>query len=224
MLLSINFSRILIVFLLTGLLGTGCASLSRTEKGAAAGAATGAVVGAAVGKAKGRTARGAILGAVVGGTAGALIGQRMDRQAAELKRTLDDADVERVGEGIIVTFDSGILFDFDSAALRPEARANLDNLAESLSEYAQTEVLIIGHTDAIGSAGYNERLSRRRADAAVSYLKRLGISSKRLRREGRGETEPVASNETAGGRQENRRVEVVIYADEAYREAVQAGL
>lgn len=209
--------------LLIGLVGTGCAGLSKTEKGAAAGAATGAVVGGAVGKAKGKTARGAILGAIVGGAAGAIIGQRMDKQAAELERELKDAEIERVGEGIIVTFDSGILFDFDSAALRAEARENLSTLAESLSDYPQTDVLIVGHTDAIGSDAYNQELSRRRAGAAVSYLQRLGVPGERLRREGRGESEPIASNDTASGRQQNRRVEVVIVADEAYRESVQAG-
>lgn len=199
----------------------GCSSLSSTEKGAATGAGAGAVVGGAVAKATGNsTAKGAILGAVIGGTAGAIIGQQMDKQAEELEDDLEDADVERVGEGIIVTFDSGILFDFDSAALRSEARANLRDFAESLEDYENTEVLIVGHTDAVGDADYNYDLSQRRAQAAAQYLRSLGVSSARVETTGRGETEPVATNDTDYGRQQNRRVEVAIFASEEYREEV----
>lgn len=199
----------------------GCSSLSSTEKGAATGAGAGAVVGGAVAKATGNsTAKGAILGAVIGGTAGAIIGQQMDKQAEELEDDLEGADVERVGEGIIVTFDSGILFDFDSAALRSEARANLRDFAESLEDYENTEVLIVGHTDAVGDADYNYDLSQRRAQAAAQYLRSLGVSAARVQTAGRGETEPVATNDTDYGRQQNRRVEVAIFASEEYREEV----
>src|SRR5688500_10504760 len=111
---------------------TGCASLSRTQKGAIIGAAGGAVAGAAVGKYAGSTTKGAIIGAVVGGAAGAVIGQRMDEKARELEAELENAEVERVGEGILVTFDSGLLFDFDSAQLRAASRTNLNDLASTL--------------------------------------------------------------------------------------------
>ncbi len=207
-----------VVLLAAGLTLAGCKSLSNTEKGAAVGAGAGAVVGGAIGHATGSTAKGAIIGAVVGGAAGAIIGQQMDKQAKELEEDLEDAEVERVGEGIQITFDSGILFDFDSSALRPEARQNLRDLAQSLKQYDNTDLLIVGHTDAVGSDDYNYRLSERRAEAAMVYLMELGVSRGRVTTIGKGENEPVASNDTEAGRQENRRVEIAIYANEAFRE------
>ncbi|MGA7306677.1 MAG: OmpA family protein, partial [Rhodothermales bacterium] len=175
-----------------------------------------------IGKMVGSTAKGAIVGAVVGGTAGAVIGRQMDKQAAELDKELKDAEVTRVGEGIVVTFDSGLLFDFDSASLRTEAEKNLSNLAESLSEYDNTELLIVGHTDDIGSETYNDRLSVRRAESAASYIYTKGIEPSRVTTMGKGESDPIATNDTEEGRQLNRRVEVVIYASEAYRDALEA--
>lgn len=223
-LISKHLSRLTVVLLVCSLslLGlAGCANLSKTEKGAVIGAGAGAAVGGAVGKATGNsTAKGAILGAVLGGAAGAVIGQQMDKQAEELENDLPDADVERVAEGIQVTFDSGILFDFDKSTLRPEARANLRELAQSLDRYDNTDLVIVGHTDSVGSDDYNYRLSQRRAEAAAGYLRSLGVSSSRMTTVGRGETEPVASNDTDYGRQQNRRVEVAIYANEEYREQV----
>ena len=210
------------MLLLIGMTIGGCANLSKTEKGAAAGAGVGAVVGGAIGKATGSTARGAVIGAVVGGTAGAIIGQQMDKQAKELENELPDADVERVGEGIIVTFDSGILFDFDSSNLRPEARQNLQELAQSLQQYDNTDLMIVGHTDAVGSDDYNYRLSERRANAAAQYLANLGVDWSRMTTLGKGETEPVASNDTDYGRQQNRRVEIALYASEEYRDELSA--
>lgn len=210
------------VLVALSLLLAGCARLSHTEQGAAVGAGAGAVVGGAIGKATGNTARGAILGAMVGGTVGAIIGQRMDRQAAEMQQELPDARIERIGEGILVTFDAGILFDFDSAVLRPEAREKLRRLAHSLKRYPDTEVLIVGHTDSTGPASYNQRLSERRAEAAAAFLMRQGIRPSRIRTLGKGETEPIASNATEAGRQLNRRVEIAIFASEAFRKEVQS--
>lgn len=206
----------LVVLAATGL--SGCAQWSKTARGAVIGAAGGAAVGAAVGKATGNTARGAILGAAIGGAAGAIIGRQMEKQAQELAMEIPGAKVERVGEGILVTFDSGILFDFDSAELRPAARENLRNLAESLKKYPNTNVLLVGHTDAIGSDEYNYDLSTRRASAAANYLVSLGVERKRIEAVGRGETEPMADNDTEAGRQQNRRVEVAIFASEEYRQ------
>ena len=204
--------------LVTVLLLGGCSTLSNTEKGAIIGAGAGAAGGAAVGKATDNTAEGAILGAVIGGAAGALIGQRMDKKAEELDQELESAEVERVGEGIKVTFDSGLLFDFDSAALRANAEQDLAEFAESMQDFPETNILIVGHTDAKGSADYNQQLSERRAGSAADYLGRRGLDSDRLITTGKGESEPVATNETAEGRQQNRRVEVAIYATEEYRE------
>ena len=220
--LSIHRSSIVwIAVLLVGSLSlSGCASLSNTEKGATAGAAGGAVVGGVIGNAAGSTAKGAIIGAILGGAAGAIIGQEMDKQAAELEEDLEDVEIERVGEGIQITFNSGILFGFDSSELRPEARENLRTLAESLQDYPNADIMIVGHTDAVGSEDYNQRLSERRASSAASYLVTQGVPRNRMSTFGKGETEPVASNDTDAGRQQNRRVEVAIYASEEYREEV----
>src|SRR5688572_21447218 len=192
-----------------------CASLSRKEKGAVIGAAAGGAVGGVVGKNSGSTARGAIIGAVVGGAAGAIIGHQMDQQAKELKLEIPGATIERVGEGIQVTFASGLLYDFDSDAIRSEAGLNLRNLAISLKKYANTTLLIVGHTDTVGSSAYNQDLSWRRASSASVYLSGQGISSDRLNALGRGELEPLGSNETEAGRQSNRRIEVAIVSVEA---------
>jgi len=196
----------------------GCATWSNTEKGAVIGTAGGAAVGAVTGHITGHTVRGVLIGAVIGGAAGALIGRDMDKQAEVLARELPPGtQVSRVGEGIAVTFESGLLFPFDSASLKPEARDNLRKLALSLGENARTEVLIVGHTDSTGRPGYNQDLSERRARSASDYLSDQGVTRGRLRTEGRGEDEPIASNDTEDDRQRNRRVEVAIYADEEWR-------
>jgi outer membrane protein OmpA-like peptidoglycan-associated protein len=194
-----------------------CASMSKEEKGAAVGVGAGAVLGGIIGNQTGSTARGAIIGAAVGGVAGAIIGRQMDKQAAELKQNIPGAVVTRVGEGIVVTFASGLLFDFDSDRIRSESASNLRNLASSLGKYPNTDLLIVGHTDATGTDSYNQSLSERRATSASNYITSQGVSSGRLRTSGRGETEPIASNETEAGQQANRRVEVAIYANEEAR-------
>jgi outer membrane protein OmpA-like peptidoglycan-associated protein len=190
---------------------SGCSSNLRT--GALGGAAAGAVVG---GIASG-SARGAIVGAAIGGAAGAAIGAVMDRQARDLQDRLPNARVERVGEGIAVTFDSGILFPVNSAQLQPAGQQNLRDLAASLREYEGTEVLVVGHTDSTGDEAYNQALSERRADAARNFLIGAGLEASRVRAIGRGELEPVASNDTEAGRQQNRRVEIAIFASEEMR-------
>lgn len=189
---------------------TGCARNWQT--GAVVGAGGGAVAGGVIGKVAGSTAKGAIIGAVVGGVAGGLIGRSMDRQADELRRNIKGATIERVGEGIEVTFDSGLLFDVDSDALRSEARVNLQELARSFGAYKDSDILIVGHTDNTGTEAYNASLSQRRATSAAGFLVSSGVSGARIQTLGLGETEPVASNEAASGRQTNRRIEVAIYA------------
>jgi len=202
---------------LTLLLVAGCAT--KTQTGAVVGTAGGAVVGGVIGKVAGSTVKGAIIGAVVGGVAGAIIGSQMDKQAKELEQNIKGAKVERVGEGIQVTFDSGLLYDFDSDVVRPEAKTNLRELAASLGKYAGSDLLIAGHTDQLGSTAYNQALSERRANTAASYLISQGVSGSRIATRGLGETEPVASNETEAGRQANRRVEVAIFASKEARAA-----
>lgn len=197
---------------------SGCAT--KTQTGAVVGAAGGAVAGGVIGKVAGSTAKGAIIGAVVGGAAGAIIGRQMDKQAEELEQNIEGAKVERVGEGIQVTFESGLLYDFDSDVVKPDARTNLRELASSLGKYPDSDLIIIGHTDQVGSSEYNQRLSERRASAAARYLVSQGVSGSRVATRGLGETEPVESNETEAGRAANRRVEVAIFASKEYREKV----
>ena len=210
-----NSNRTLALVVLGLVVTNACAT--RKQTGAVVGAATGGVIGGVIGNQTGSTARGAIIGAVVGGAAGAVIGHQMDQQAKELKQNIPGATVTRVGEGIAVTFASGLLFDFDSDRIRAEAGQNLRSLAASLDKYPNTDVLIVGHTDALGTDSYNMGLSERRASSAASYLTAQGVNSGRLRSVGRGETEPISDNGTETGRALNRRVEVAIYANESAR-------
>jgi outer membrane protein OmpA-like peptidoglycan-associated protein len=198
---------------------TGCVTVNtRKEQGAAAGAVAGAAAGALIGRANGSTARGAIIGAVLGGTAGAVIGHQMDQRARELQQNIAGARVERVGEGILVTFESGLLYDFNSADVKPTAQANLRELARNFTKYGDTELLIVGHTDSVGTAAYNASLSQRRADAAAAFLAAQGVPRARLRTEGKGPAEPVARNDSENGRSQNRRVEVAIFASESLKQ------
>lgn len=200
-----------------------CSNWSKTAKGGAIGAAGGAAAGAAIGKATGNTAAGAILGAAIGGVAGSAIGAYMDKQAEELEEDLDGATVERVGEGIKITFDSGILFEVDKATLTADAMDNIKELSETLKKYDDTNILVEGHTDATGSDDYNQRLSERRANAVMEYATSLGVEPGRFQIKGYGESQPVADNESASGRQQNRRVEVAIFANEELKEAARNG-
>lgn len=159
-----SYRSVLVTLLFLG----ACATKSQT--GAIVGTAGGAVVGGVIGKVAGSTAKGAIIGAVVGGVAGALIGAQMDKQAKELEQNIKGATVVRVGEGIQVTFDSGLLYDFDSDVVRSEAKTNLRELAASLEKYPGSDLLILGHTDQLGSTMYNQALSERRASAGATYL------------------------------------------------------
>lgn len=214
---------ILLAFVFSSFLMSGCKSASNTTKGGAVGAAAGGAIGAAIGSASDNTAVGAIIGAAVGGTAGALIGRRMDKQAEELRRDLEGAEVERVGEGIKITFDSGLLFDVDSYRLQPSTKENLTELAETLKKYDNTNILIEGHTDATGSDAYNQTLSENRAAAVTNYLTAQGVSRNRITTMGYGEAQPIDDNSNAQGRQENRRVEVAIYANEKMKKMAERG-
>ena len=213
---SVKFARTRVALGVVLAIGaTACASLNRKGQGAIIGATAGGAAGAVIGNNTGSTARGAIIGAVVGGAAGAVIGHQMDQQAKELRQNIPGATVTRVGEGIAVTFASGLLYDFDSDVVRTESAGNLRSLAASLGKYPKTDLMIVGHTDAVGTSAYNQALSQRRATAALSYLEAQGVSTSRLKAVGRGETEPLSANDTEGGRQGNRRVEIAIYANSA---------
>lgn len=174
----------------------------------------------------GNTAMGAIVGATVGGVAGAIIGKKMDKQAEEMKEVLGDAEVKRVGEGIVIEFKDKVLFGFDRSDLGSTAQANLTKLSNVLKKYPDTNIEIIGHTDDKGTDSYNQGLSERRANAAGAYLRSSGISSSRITTRGMGESDPKVANDSEANRAENRRVEFVITAnqkmvEDAKREAGQ---
>lgn len=215
-----NLLLVVVMALLSASLNMSC-NASRKVKGAIIGAVVGGTTGALI--TKKNKAAGIILGAGVGGAAGALIGNYMDKQAREISDELENAHVERVGEGIVVIFDSGLLFDFDSYNLRSATQQNLSDLATSLIKYDDTELNILGHTDDVGTGSYNKTLSMNRANSVEDYLVAQGIGSGRLNILGYGETDPIASNETDDGRQQNRRVEVVIVANDELKEAAKEG-
>ena len=190
--------------------------------GAGGGAAIGAVVGGLLGGKSG-TAIGAIIGATAGGATGAIIGRKMDKQAAELQRDMANAKVERVGEGIKITFDSGILFDTNKADLRAASQADISKMAAVLQKYPDTNVLIEGHTDASGTDAINLPLSERRAQAVANATIATGVDRARVTTKGLGSADPVGDNSTAEGKQANRRVEVAIFANEKMKKAAEKG-
>lgn len=200
--------------------------MSKTAKGgligAGAGAAAGAVLGRVIGGKNG-TAAGAIIGATVGGASGALIGRKMDKQAEELQRDMQNAKVERVGEGIKITFDSGILFDTNKSDLRAASMTEIQKMAATLKKYPDTNVLVEGHTDNSGSDAINQPLSERRAQAVANYTISQGIDAARVTSKGYGSTQPVADNTTVEGKQANRRVEIAIFANEKMKKAAEEG-
>ena len=197
-----------------GLIASGCKSMNKTQKGAVIGAAGGGAIGAVIGKAAGNTAMGAIIGAAVGGAAGAVIGHKMDKQAEEMKKVLGDAEVRRVGEGIVIDFKEKVLFGYDRSDLGANAASNLDKLINVLNKYPDTDIQILGHTDNKGTDEYNQGLSERRASSVSAYLKNHGISTSRVSTKGMGQNDPIASNDTEEGRSQNRWVEFVITAND----------
>jgi len=198
-------------------------STSNAVKGGVIGGVAGGVVGGVIGHQSGNTALGAIIGAAVGGTAGALIGNYMDQQAEEMERDIAGAKIERVGEGIKITFDSGILFETNSSTLQSAAKTNISDLAVILNKYPDTNILVTGHTDFDCTALYHQTLSEQRAKSVSDYAKGQGVSSSRLSIIGLGETEPIATNETSEGKQLNRRVEIAIFANEDLKKAAENG-
>lgn len=193
----------------------GCTAIqnsNKTQRGAVGGAAAGALVGGLIGG----NLTGALIGAAVGGGAGALIGNKMDKQADKIEEAVPGAEVKRVGEGIHIIFDdkSGVSFAFDSADLTPEAKQNLDAVAEVFLEFPDTDLMIEGHTDSTGNDDYNMKLSKRRADSVVAYLKSKGVQANRFSVQAFGETRPRFDNSTKEGQAKNRRVEIGVAANE----------
>jgi outer membrane protein OmpA-like peptidoglycan-associated protein len=198
-----------------------CAHMNKTAKGAVIGAAGGAVVGGAIGAIAGNTLLGAIAGAALGGAAGAFIGRHMDKQAAEMRRDLQGAKVERIGEAIKITFDSGLMFDVNKYDLRALSRENLTKLAAILNKYPDTNILVEGHTDSTGTREINMPLSENRAKAVSDFLASLNVLSSRFTAHGYGPDQPIGDNATVDGRQMNRRVDLAIMANDKLKKIAQ---
>lgn len=201
---------------------TDCKSANNTQKGTAIGAAAGATAGALIGHGK-HSVLDALIGAAVGGGAGYLIGHHMDKQAAEIKQAVPDAQVTRVGEGINMTFNSGLLFKINSSLLSEEAKTNLEKVAGVFIKYPNTNILIEGHTDNTGTPEYNMELSRKRAMSVSEYLASRGVSTSRMDVKWYGETQPKYPNDNDANRALNRRVEIGISANDQMKQQAQQG-
>jgi outer membrane protein OmpA-like peptidoglycan-associated protein len=202
---------------------TNCKSANNTQKGTAIGAAAGATAGALIGGGGKSSVWGALIGAAVGGGAGYAIGHHMDKQAQEIKQAVPDAQVQRVGEGINMTFNSGLLFQINSSALSEAAKTNLEKVASVFVKYPETNLLIEGHTDDTGTPEYNMELSKKRAYAVSDYLASKGVSSSRFNVKWYGESQPKVPNTSEANRAQNRRVEVAIMANDQMKQEAKEG-
>jgi outer membrane protein OmpA-like peptidoglycan-associated protein len=228
-----TMSRISLVAAAFLIMASGCKTVknsNKTQRGAAVGAAGGAVIGGVIGNNvgnKNNTVLGAVIGGVIGGVAGGIIGNKMDRQAEKIKNEIPGAEVQRVGEGIIVTFNEnnpdgskmGVYFDFDKSDITANSKRALDKLVQIFKENPETNILVEGHTDDKGADDYNMALSERRAQAVGNYLKAQGIAASRLTISWYGEAQPKVENTSDVSRAENRRVEFAITANEKMKEA-----
>jgi outer membrane protein OmpA-like peptidoglycan-associated protein len=215
-----RLSHLFLFLAAAGILFGSCKNMSKSQKGVLIGAGAGGAVGAGVGKAAGNTALGAIIGATVGGVAGGIIGRKMDKQAEEIS-SIPGAEVKRVGEGINVTFESGVLFGHDESNVTTDADKKLADLSEILNKYPDTYVLVEGHTDASGADNYNDKLSKRRAQSVARALKSKGVDNSRIKTAWYGEEQPKFPNDTQDNMAKNRRVEFAIYANEQLKKQAQ---
>jgi outer membrane protein OmpA-like peptidoglycan-associated protein len=218
---------VIILAVIVSLNFSGCEATknaSNTQKGGAIGAAGGAILGAIIGNNVGKKGKGgelgAVIGGVVGGTAGVLIGKKMDKQAQQIEEEIPGAIVERIDDGIVVTFDenSGVYFETNKYAINSASKELLNKLANILNEYPDTNVLIVGHTDSTGSDEYNMTLSKNRAFAVTNFFTNKGLVSSRFTTNWFGEEQPVADNSTAAGRSKNRRVNIAIIPNDKMKE------
>ena len=218
----IKKTGILLIAFVTLISFTNCKSIQNAnnkQKGAVIGATGGAVLGAIIGNNVGKGGNGelgAVIGGVVGGTAGVLIGNKMDKQAQKIEEEIPGAKVERVDDGIVVTFDesSGVYFDTNKYNINAASQTTLNKLIGIFKEYPDTNLLVVGHTDSAGADDYNMTLSKNRAYAVTNYLTKNSISSGRLTTNWFGESQPMHDNSTATGRAKNRRVNVAILPNE----------
>src|SRR5688572_8177269 len=200
--------KFLLILMVMAVSLAGCKTMNKSQKGAVIGGAGGAVVGA-------------IIGATVGGVSGAVIGRQMDKQAEEIAKEMGDADVIREGEAIVIRFREKVLFAYDRSDLSVDAKGNLDKLRTTLLKYPETNIMVIGHTDNKGSEKYNQTLSENRANSVTTYTSQNGINNNRFTAIGKGETDPIATNDTVEGSASNRRVEFVITANEKMKAEAQ---
>ncbi|HYO78911.1 MAG TPA: OmpA family protein [Thermoanaerobaculia bacterium] len=207
-------ASLLIALMATTAFADVATSRDKTKKGAVIGGVAGAIAGAIIhnNRGSGNAKRGAVVGGVVGAATGAIVGAMMDKQEREL-RQIEGIDVTRTDEDELkVTVNNEILFDFNSAALRSSSRDELREMADVFEKYRDTTIVVAGHTDSVGSASYNDRLSDRRADAVANFLVNQGVRGSRIDAVGHGESRPKTSNSTSSGRQQNRRVELFVRA------------
>ncbi|MBS1918028.1 MAG: OmpA family protein [Bacteroidetes bacterium] len=215
--------KIILSFSTAALFFSGCKTLNNTQKGTAIGTTAGAAAGALIGGGGKSSVWGALIGAAVGGGAGYLIGHHMDKQAQEIKQAIPDAQVERVQEGINITFNSGLLFKINSSELSEEAKANLEKVATVFIKYPETNILIEGHTDNTGAADYNMDLSKKRAYSVSNFLAAKGVGSNRFEIKWYGETQPKYPNDNDADRAKNRRVEVAVMANDQMKQQAKEG-
>jgi outer membrane protein OmpA-like peptidoglycan-associated protein len=214
----INKAGIILITLILSIGFTNCKSVQNAnnkQKGAVIGATGGAILGAIIGNNVGKGGNGelgAVIGGVIGGGAGVLIGNKMDKQAQKIEEEIPGAQVERVDDGIVVTFDesSGVYFDTNKFNVNTASQATLNKLVGVFKEFPDTNILVVGHTDSVGADDYNMTLSKNRANAVTNYLTQSGVSAGRLTTNWFGETQPMHDNATAEGRAKNRRVNVAI--------------
>lgn len=182
---------------------------SKTAKGAGIGAAAGAATGAIIGSMAGQAGKGAVIGGIAGTAVGAAIGYKLDQQEKELNE-IPNTTVTREEDKLVVTMSDAILFDVNSAALKPQSMITLDQMADVMVKYPDSDILVKGHTDSTGSEKYNQELSERRSKSVKNYLVSKGVSESRITAIGFGKTIPIATNDTVEGRGKNRRVEIEI--------------
>jgi outer membrane protein OmpA-like peptidoglycan-associated protein len=211
--------KLLAISLCIVVVAAGCAGMNRQQKGAIGGAAAGAAAGALVSD----NIWGVLIGAAVGGLAGNLIGKHMDEQAQELTQAVPSSEVQRVGEGINMTFASGLMFPINSASLQDSYKDDLSAAAAVFKKYDDTNILLEGHTDDTGAEDFNMDLSRRRAETVAQFLESQGVDPSRLQTRAFGEDQPKYPNDSDGNRSKNRRVELAIYANDEMKQQAQAG-
>lgn len=218
----LNKTGIIALIVVLTLSLTNCGAVQNAnnkQKGAVIGATGGAILGAIIGNNVGKGGNGelgAVIGGVIGGGAGVLIGNKMDKQAQKIEEEIPGAEVERVDDGIVITFDetSGVYFDTNKYNINAKSQATLNKLIGVFKEYPDTNILVVGHTDSQGSEDYNMTLSKNRAFAVTNYLSQNGIFNSRLTTNWFGETQPLHDNATTEGRAKNRRVNVAILPNE----------